>query len=314
MTTKEQRKTFIDLYNQGYSIKEISDTCNVKWNAIYRILNNAFTEIRDELEICKKYKSNISTVSIAKEYNVDHHLIARILEKHGIKRTGESTRIYKINKEYFDSIDTPNKAYILGFFYADGCNFPPKGTVSMSLQETDKEILEKIRLEIESEKPLEYLDYSSKNTNGYHYQNQYRLLLFSSHMSTSLSSLGMTQNKSLSLTFPNFLNEELISHFIRGYFDGDGCVHFAQNGNCIINMTSTESFCKTIQDYVFEKLNIHASISDASCHNGVTKVLQISGKNQVKTFLDFIYDDAELYLERKYNLYSNKYYNFSQAA
>lgn len=313
MTTKEQRKVFIDLYN-NYSIQQIAEMYNLKWSFVYTKLKKEIDVSADEIKICNAFKKGCTAREISRKLNSTYQTILDILKKYNILKTNPGRRKYNLNELYFDSIDTPNKAYILGFFYADGCNFPPKNTISMSLQETDKEILEKIRLEIQSEKPLEYLDYSSKNTNGYHYQNQYRLLLFSSHMSTSLSSLGMTQNKSLSLTFPNFLNEELISHFIRGYFDGDGCVHFAQNGNCIINMTSTESFCKTIQDYVFEKLNIHASISDASCHNGVTKVLQISGKNQVKTFLDFIYDDAELYLERKHNLYLNKYYNFSQAA
>lgn len=184
----------------------------------------------------------------------------------------------------------------------------------MSLQEDDKDILERIRYEVESEKPLEYIDYSNKILNDYTFKNQYRLLFFSSHMSKSLSDKGMVQNKSLVLKFPEWLDDNLISHFIRGYFDGDGCVHFAKNGNCIINMTSTYAFCTYIKQYLESILKIHISISDASCHNGVTKVLQISGKNQAKTFLDYIYKDAEIYLERKHNSYINKYYNFSQAA
>ena len=103
-------------------------------------------------------------------------------------------------------------------------------------------------------------------------------------------------------------------HFIRGYFDGDGSVHFAKNRNCIVTITSTESFCSSIKDIIKEELNIHGCITDASCHNGITKVLSISGKNQVKTFLDFLYKDSDIFLERKRKLYQSKYYNLSQVA
>lgn len=311
---KELRELCVNQYIKGKTIEEICKLYTLKWASVYRILNNRNLEIKEEKEICSYYINGKSTVYISNLYSVNHHLISKILEKHNIERIGNGKRKYKLNETYFDEIDTQTKAYILGFFYADGSNSISKSTISMSLQEDDKDILERIRHEVESEKPLEYIDYSYKNLNDYTYKNQYRLLFFSSHMSESLSDKGMVQNKSLVLEFPEWLDDKLISHFIRGYFDGDGCVHFAKNGNCVVNMTSTNNFCKYVKQYIETTLSIHVSLSDASCRNGITKVLQISGKNQVKTFLDFIYKDAAIYLERKHNSYLNKYYNFSQAA
>lgn len=261
----------------------------------------------EEQTIINMYTNGESTVKIGKKFNVSHKKIARILDEYGIKRTGVSRRKYKIQEDYFDSIDTPNKAYILGFLYADGCNFPKKQTISMSLQEEDKEILDKIRNEIHSEKSLEFIDYSKKNDYGYKYKNQYRLLMFSSHMCSSLNSIGMTPNKSLSLQFPD-IDSSLYSHFIRGYFDGDGCVGFYKTST-VVTITSTNDFCVKIKDILRHKLNINSRICEASNKNGVTKVLSINGSKQVKKFLDYIYSDAELFLKRKYDKYNNKYYS-----
>ena len=191
----------------------------------------------------------------------------------------------------------------------------PKRTISMSLQEEDRYILERIRTEIGSEYQLEFIDYSNKHDFGYTYKNQYRLLLFSTHMCKVLEEKGMLPNKSLILEFPKWLDESLYSHFIRGYFDGDGSVCFPANvDSAILTITSTENFCLHIQKYIEEKLSITGYIADASNHNGTTKVYGIGNKEKVKTFLDWLYKDADIYLERKYQKYINKYYNSSHAA
>lgn len=257
-------------------------------------------------EIIQLYQSGMSTVKIGKQFNVGHKKIASVLEENGIPRTGVSRRKYKINENYFDKIDSPNKAYILGFLFADGHNEIKKATVSISLQEEDKEILELMRQEIGSEKPLEYLDYSNKNDFGYHYKNQYRLMFFNKHICDTLNDIGMLSNKSLSLTFPD-IHASLYQHFIRGYFDGDGSVCFSKNGNCIVTITSTESFCNSVKEILFEQLGIYTGIYNASNNNGITKVASISGKNQVQKFGEYIYKDADMFLSRKYNKFLKKY-------
>lgn len=272
-----------------------------------------FTKEQEKQIIDMYTKQNLSTVKIGKYFNVYHKVISRILEEHNIPRTGVGKRKYKLNEKYFDKIDTPTKAYILGFFYADGCNYMSKDTVSMSLQEEDGYILERIRKEIDSEKELEFIDYSDKHDFGYTYKNQYRLLLFSHYMCNSLEEKGMFQNKSLILSFPDWLNKDLIPHFIRGYYDGDGSVCFGsgRKTNCILTITSTNKFCSKIKEIIEKELGINTYIADASNHNEITKVFGISGSLQVKKFLDYIYKDADIYLVRKYLKYVEKYYNSS---
>lgn len=272
-----------------------------------------FTKEEQE-NIVKLYKENgLSTVKIGKQYGVTHKVISRVLDLYGINRVGNGQRKYFLNEHYFDEIDTPEKAYILGFFYADGSNNISKQTVSMSLQEEDKNVLEQIRLNIGSERPLEFLDYSNKHDFGYSYKNQYRLLIFSKCICNQLNNLGMTPNKSLTLEFPNWLNPELYSHFIRGYFDGDGsyCAYYtkSQKFQPLLTFTSTESFCKKIQEILIDKLDIPGgNIYDASCNNGITKVLSISGAIQVKKILDWLYKDSTIFLQRKFDKYYSSFY------
>lgn len=263
-------------------------------------------------DIVNLYNSDYSTVYIGNKYSVGHKVIARVLENNNIDRTGASRRKYHLDENYFDNIDTKNKAYFLGLLYADGSNFTPKQTVSLSLEEKDRHILESFRKELKYDRELEYLDYSDKHDFGYSYNNQYRISIFSKHMSEQLDKKGVKKNKSLILEFPDFISDSLIKYFILGYFDGDGsfCPYYTKSGKFqpLITFTSTKNFCIKLQSYIKSKLNIPCgNVYDASCHNGVTSVLSFSGTRQVKTFLDWLYTDVELYLFRKYTKYKDNF-------
>lgn len=273
--------------------------------------------VKELEDIKKSYINGESSVKIGKRYNVGHKVILRVLHEMNVDVDQKRlVRKYSIDESFFDNIDTPNKAYIVGFLHSDGSNNLNKSTISISLQEEDKDILELIRKEIKSEKPLEFIDYSNKHNFGYSYKNQYRLLMFSKHMCEELNNKGITPNKSLIIGFPNWLNKDLIPHYIRGVYDGDGSIYRAyKNDNNLpvtVTITATESFCKSLQKICKEELNINSGIYDASCHNGITKVFTLSGRNIAKKFLDWIYQNAELYLQRKYNRYCD-YYNINNS-
>ncbi len=280
-------------------------------NPLYNEL--IFTDEQEQQMIDMYLNQNLSTVKIGKIFGCSNKPIAKVLERHNIPRTGVGNRKYKLNEHYFDEIDTPNKAYILGFLYADGCNSMGKGTIHISLQEEDKQILEDMRNEIGSEKELDYIDNSNKHNFGYTYKNMWRLNMFSIHMCKTLEKIGMMPNKSLKITFPN-IDESLYSHFIRGVFDGDGCIHNS-NGKTrhLCSIVGTYDLCNFLKDY-FEKMGITSHVREASNHNGITAVFEIWKKDSVMKFLDFIYFDAEMYLERKYQRYLNCVNEYEKSA
>lgn len=264
-----------------------------------------FTKEQKE-EIVRLYvEEKLSTPKIGKIMNCNYNKICHILDEFNIDRVGNGLRKYKLHENYFDNIDTPNKAYVLGLMCADGCNYPPKRTAFISLQESDREVLEKIKKELKSEQPLKIIDQSKigdKRGNGYSYNNMCTFYIYSGHICHSLTNLGVVKNKSLVLEFPN-INEELYSHFIRGYFDGDGSIYQNKNNNRItITFTSTENFCKKLKEILENKLDIYCGIYESSCHNNITKVASLSGASAIK-LLNWMYADADLYLQRKYNLY-----------
>lgn len=267
----------------------------------------------DELEYIKReYINGISSTKIGKALNVSHKVILKALRRMNVDiNQSRSSRKYNVESDYFDIIDTQNKAYILGLLFADGNNCISKGNIRIALQEDDVEILEKIRKEMHYEKELTYIDYSNKNDFGYTYKNQYKIDIYSTHMCKSLEKVGMIPNKSLILRFPD-IDKSLYRHFIRGYYDGDGSIcrqiKSVNNHSINITITSTLLFCEKVSDILKKELNINSHVYDASCHNGVTKVLAITGRNNCKHFLDWIYEDSKMYLQRKYNRYC-EYYN-----
>lgn len=254
-------------------------------------------------EISELYMSGLSIKKLENIYNVSDSVIRRILKICNIRIRDNSHkgRKYSINEYYFDNIDIPNKAYILGLIYADGCNYRKQNRVKIELQEKDKDILTKINNEINSDKPLSFINLNDKNKN---WQNTYRLDITNKHISEQLDNLGVMPNKSLILEFPTKeqVPECFLRHFIRGYFDGDGHIEWSKTK--FISIASTFKFCQEINNILINKLEIkNSSIYNTYNKNSNTKVLHIFKKENIKKFLDYIYENAELYIQRKYDIY-----------
>jgi len=187
----------------------------------------------ERCELLKDYPTlQYTAKQLSIKYNVSNSFVCKFLKRNGIKNvrynTNKLVRKYSLNDNYFDVIDTEEKAYFLGLLYADGCNLFDKNNnvTTISLQEKDVKILERFNYEIKSDRPLEFMYKNNDN-----HQNQYRLTMCSEQISTNLSLLGCTPRKSLTLKFPTEeqVPNHLIQHFIRGYFDGDGCICFNVN-------------------------------------------------------------------------------------
>lgn len=253
------------------------------------------------INIVQKYKSGISLCELERQYPTDRRTLKKILSEYGVELRDHShkSRKYTLDENFFDNINTQNKAYILGLLFADGCNYPPTNTVTISLQERDKNVLDKINCAMGSNRPLYFKDLHSKNPN---WQNSYILTIANKHMSSQLVKLGMVQNKSLILKFPNYLPDNLVRHFIRGYFDGDGHIEW-KNSFHFLTIASTKEFCEHLKDLSQNLLNTYSNILPTANKESNTKIFNICGMEKSYKFLKYMYDDCELYLERKYEQY-----------
>jgi len=296
-----------ELRESGMQIKDIAKIYNVNPSNVssvllkHNVLWRRKLTIDDYPEIIRRYIAGEPIHIIAKDYRVNQDKISRLLKDNNIhiRDVSECHRKYELNEQYFDNIDTPNKAYIIGLLIADG-NISQKNSVRLQLQESDKLILEKINNEIGSTRPLRFVKVSKYKSN---YKDSYLLEFNSSHMIEELSKYYITPRKDFTTQFPISIDESLYRHVIRGILDGDGCIVKTSYSCCI---TGNSTLIYFIRDYIQDTLGIKCGVSSIQS-NDKTKCLYIHSKKRVKTFLDYIYKDADLFIERKYDIYQEKY-------
>ena len=207
-------------------------------------------------------------------------------------------RKYNFNEHYFDVIDCQEKAYWLGFFAADGYNHASKGCIEFRLHKQDKEILEKFKSCIEANNPI-----------GLYKQTYCNLSLYSKHLCDKLSEYGLIQAKAYTLQIPE-LDDVLMRHFIRGYFDGDGCFSVIKRNDrknpnsktYQFNITGMEGPLSIIQQHLVDNVGIVKN-SLKKRVSTVAVTIHYSGRCVCKKILDYLYDNATIYLQRKYNKY-----------
>ena len=234
-----------------------------------------------------------SVSKVADVYSVNPTVIKGVLKEQGIKiRNNREIRSLPIDTTFFEVIDTPEKAYVLGFMYADG--YVTGKRFGIKLKNSDKDFLIKIRDILKSEHkvgtyvqdtPYGKVEYCSFNVNNI-------------KMVNDLIKQGVVYNKSRVLKFPHHLPTNLLSHFIRGYFDGDGSVYKVKQGNTIgISFVGTEDFLNGI-------LETFKTVIDTKTHvfpypNKEIYDLKIGGRANVKKIYDYLYRNAEIFLARK---------------
>ncbi|WP_052158758.1 LAGLIDADG family homing endonuclease [Halobacillus sp. BBL2006] len=232
-------------------------------------------------EVIELYQNGERTAEIAEKANVSARLINSVLRKHNVERRpkGSWRRKYEVNEHYFRTWSN-NMAYILGFFAADG-NIP-KETQLVSFAQKEFSILEDIKNELESSHPIR-----RNEKIGVHL-----LTINSKIMRTDLIELhGLQPNKSLKLKFPH-IPPNHISHFVRGYFDGDGYVNYQKKQVCIV--CGSQEFLDALQSLINMK-GIKSSLATTKSYSRI----YINGRKSIKQFADWIYSDSDLFLSRK---------------
>lgn len=199
--------------------------------------------------------------------------------------------MYKYNRNFFESINTESQAYWAGFIAADGNVRKDFLKMRIELNIKDKNHLFKFREDIQGDMPIK----ESVRTNNH----SCYIDLNSVDICKDLNRLGITPNKSLSLDINfNLIPINLIPHFIRGYFDGDGSLcHTAMDGKIRwqVSFIGTEKFLKDIMFYIQKEHCI------STCGNNYR--FNFSKFKDVKDITDFMYKNATIYLDRKYEKY-----------
>ena len=254
----------------------------------------AWTDEQVAYIINKYLNENYTLKQLGKEFNCSYPTIRNLLNKHKIKSRGNKQG-YPRDEFYFNKIDTEEKAYWLGFLYADGCVHSNNYEISVNI--TDKEHLEKFKTAIKA------FNHNITEIQDKRFQNAKTLYQFSikdKQLHQDLIKWGCIPQKSLLINkIPN-IPRDYVSHFLRGYFDGDGSLHYLRGtNNYRISFVGTEDFLNDIQKELQTNVSLQSNIA------GKVYVLQIAGRRQIERILNYLYNNSKENnrLNRKYQKY-----------
>ena len=247
--------------------------------------------------VSKKMSGN----QIAKELCIDYSCVHRWLRKLGLNLPNYHNEL-KFDNTVFDTIDTEEKAYWLGFLYADGYVSKNRTTVELSLKKADIEHLEKFREFLKNKNEVKI---GKSKCNGKEFL-RCRLTITDKHFHDTLINKGCIPNKSLILVFPKesiFASKDLIIHFIRGYFDGDGCITCTSKKELEVNIIGTKEFLSGIKKYCPNSFT--SSFHKNSRHLDSNTYFIINARNKAISFCKLLYNNATIFLQRKYDKFNN---------
>ena len=183
----------------------------------------------------------------------------------------------------------------MGFLYADGCVHSNGNEISINI--TDRDHVEKFKNAIGA------TNHKITETNDKRFKNAktlYQFTIRDKQLHQDLIKWGCIPQKSLVLEkIPN-IPRDYISHFIRGYFDGDGSLHYLQGTNNFrISFVGTQDFLNDIQ----KEIQTNVSLQYGS--TGKAYTLQVAGRKQVERILNYLYNNSNsnIRLDRKYQKY-----------
>lgn len=316
--TEEQKQTILELKKQGLNCVEIGKQIGRTNKTVSAFLTrngiSSEAKIENKLsekvlhDICEAYKNGDAAATIKKRFeldNISERAILKYCNEQGIETrpTGRFANIK--NEDFFEIIDTEEKAYILGLLITDGyVVYPNRDTPhnphwGITLKTEDKYMLEKIKELVGCGTKIvdrERIRLGRKTP----ITHEAQLIVCSAKMVSDLSKYSVTQRKTYTVEIP-LIRQELMPHLVRGIFDGDGCISTAHQ----VSFTGNFQILSSIQKYLEETINVNKTKIYSKKHISKTNVItychsfSFSSKKDVTNFYHLIYDNATIYLSRK---------------
>lgn len=307
-------------YNKTHNKQQVSNNLNIPFSTVCLYLRKAgITNLNsptDENLVISKIKNGLDAKQIVQETNLKLSKVYYIAKKYNLHFVRKHK--YYIDESIFNTIDSEEKAYWLGFLYADGYISKDKSLITLALSSKDREHLIKFANFLKTNSPIK--DYKVKGNKGTLAKESYNasaINIYSNIIKNDLITLGCVNKKSLILTFPKekLIPKEFIRHFIRGYFDGDGSV-FISHEHHWRHQTLTDvihwRFIGTLNmlENIKKQINIPIGvISKVKKASENTYELAYKRTKWAQTFYNYLYKDSTIYLDRKrqiFNLFFKK--------
>lgn len=248
---------------------------------------------KDKIErLIKLANTNVySAPRLSKIFNCNKKTIFRVLKENKIilPNIGRFKKRIYVNDNFFSQLNSIS-AYWAGFIAADGILYNRDKSVTIALNKRDTGHLYKFIKATKSNAQVGCI----KSNNSAHVN------LYSKPLFNSLIKLGITPNKSLTITHVS-LPLSLMSHFIRGVFDGDGWINGRKITHVQLGIAGNKPFLQQIQDILIKRCHINRVKLYPLSQRGKAYKLQYTG-SQIFKILIFLYKDSnnQTRLDRKY--------------
>ena len=255
----------------------------------------------------------ISFTDLLIKYNSSEYLFSLLFKSLKLEKRRKIIE-ENIKHDFFDCIDTEIKAYLLGFYYADGCLNTQRKRIKISIDFNDVEIINLFREYIA---PLniigEYINpKENKNKTKTHLNS---IQIYSPHIVETLTKYGMGYRKTYNdITDLSFIQDNVMRHFIRGYFDGDGCVYShiikkkvkLKSGNFkeyeyTNRLWFIVSHTKTHLEILKQWLENHEIFPNIYPNQNGDFLLSVTKKDSFYKLRELLYKDSKFFLKRKYD-------------
>ena len=283
---------------------ELQDVLDkIKTRRVGDNIKNLLTESEFEFlkkEIIKMNELGLSFIKISSRLGIYRHTIRRWMKSVDYKIVNTHNRL-RVREDLFNTIETEEDAYWLGFLHADGY-ISKGGMIQVGLKHTDYKHLLKFADFCGFDKSKVVRKQKTNFPNSY----RCRMSFSTQHLKENFTKHGVFNNKSLTLVFPEWLPKDLHPHFIRGYFDGDGTITIVPRLRVEdfkqVSLIGTKEFLES----VLRILNLDLKLYKDKRHRFNTYSIQFNKKDGLN-FLDYMYKNSNIYLERKNNLYLQGY-------
>lgn len=265
-------------------------------------------------EIIRRYKHDkISPDKLATEYGCSTMPIYRILKANDICPNTDRDYLDTLEDEnYFEHIDSEVKAYLLGFIAADGSISKTKrrgDSLYLTIGISDEKHLKRLAREIGWRGKISYCPPCEKKFNGdrfYKCKAAWRFTIGSKKLVTDIISHGVGLDKSKQLLLPK-LEKEFYAHFIRGFFDGDGCITFShdskfwEKGRPHFSIIGLRSILEGMQNILIQNCGVSCTKLIAEKRVKACRLFNLHyGGEYAILIRNYMYHNATIYLERKY--------------
>lgn len=276
-----------------------------------KLINEYLTTRVTVFQLCNKYGIKLNDFYILKGQENFHRkpekgrkLNSYYTNKQQKYRNLETYKKERIcNENFFENFNTEKSAYWAGFILGDG--HVSEATLTIHLSTIDLSHLEKFKSDIETNYAITISNPPPNKIKNKEFGTCI-LPIIKEKLCKDLIKHGITINKSKHCTIPKSLPENMIHHFMRGLFDADGSFWISNNNAHFSVVSSVESFLEEYQAILMKTCDLNKTKIRA---NGRKTCYEFAygGNLQVKRIMDYLYKDATIYLERKFNKFQEFY-------